>query len=141
MKSKKCKRCNELKTLDNFYITNKIYLMSECKECFNERANKFRKDNLEHYRKVKRKYVLKNPKKWTTYSKKWQQQNLERLSKNTLICDYKKKLKNKYDINFIVERRVRTLQELIELCKQIKELYQKRRKENHAKQNVREADK
>jgi len=121
-----CTCCKQQKLLNDFYeqkIGKKIYLKSECKECFTKRAEKFRKEHLEQYRETKKRYVLKNPKRWKKYAKDYQKVNRQRMSKNVMIGYFKEKLKNEFNYIFVIPRRARTLQELVELHEKIKSLY------------------
>ena len=58
----KCKKSKSLKDFskrNNYNKTNKVYIKSECKECFVVRTNKWVKKNIEKYNKYQNEYNKK----------------------------------------------------------------------------------
>lgn len=127
-KDKICTKCKVLKPRSEFYPLGK-HITSECKKCMIERATQFRKDNIETYRKSKRAYVAKNPKKWSKYAKKYQKEHKERIAKAVLIRYFLKELKEKFAIDlgkYSIAKK--TYEEMCQYHKYLKELCEQERK-------------
>ena len=62
---KKCSRCSEYKTIDNFYKVKGNYLGvgSYCKKCETERKREWRQNNYTTYKKSMNNWNLKNKEK------------------------------------------------------------------------------
>jgi len=77
---KKCPKCNQTKTIDNFYHnkTRKDGYGALCKECCNEAARQLRKVNPEKAYKAKRKYRKINNEKIKEAYRQWRRANIEK---------------------------------------------------------------
>jgi hypothetical protein len=75
---KKCRKCGELKTTDNFGRSkkNKDGLKSYCKACKNKESKKHRENNPEYYQK----YREGNKEKATEYGKEYRENNKTKLA-------------------------------------------------------------
>lgn len=80
---KRCKRCNKLKSKDNFYKYKKATdgLNYYCKDCIKERVYENRKIRPEHYRNYQKEHVNKNKEKYRDAVKRYYKQN-----KYKVIC-------------------------------------------------------
>jgi len=81
MKSKKCNKCGEVKTVDCFANnkTRKDGLQSNCKECDNKRQKKWRQENKNKIREYQKKYHQENRDKELDRKKKYRQENKNKL--------------------------------------------------------------
>ena len=120
---KRCTKCKKTKPLDEFYpVHHGRYLMSECKECYKGRISQFGKNHLEEFRIRKRIYVSKNPEKWAKYAKEWQ--NSDRWRVYVKIRYFRKKLKDEFSMDYRVNTKKKTLQQLKDIHGLLKKQYQ-----------------
>jgi hypothetical protein len=97
-KDKVCTKCKKLKPRNEFYPLRN-YVTSECKECMKERAELFRKNNIELYRKSKKVYRDKDPERWNNYARDYQKEHAERICLAIKIRWHLKKIKTLYGID------------------------------------------
>ena len=77
----KCKQCNEVKTLDDFYITGKSKKTGEntyrhtCKECTKAHVQKWKSANVEAQKKYYNKWLKNNREQWNEYSREYRKRN------------------------------------------------------------------
>lgn len=58
---KKCSKCFEVKTLDNYHNKGKGFIRNDCKECVRLYGIEYRKINKESIKKKKHDYRIKKP--------------------------------------------------------------------------------
>jgi hypothetical protein len=122
---KQCTKCKEIKSIDEFYtIHHRKYLMSECKECFKKRTDDYRKDHLEEARINKRRYVSKDPKRWSEYTSSWQKEHAELMRVRSKTWEFKKKLKDEFSIDLNLDTKKKTIQQIEEIHAELKKRYQ-----------------
>ena len=56
MESKKCSKCNKIKSIVDFY-----YKWSKCKQCHNGYCNEYRLNHLDDYKRNYKKFIELNP--------------------------------------------------------------------------------
>ena len=68
-KLKKCRVCNKVKTLNDFYVdkTMKDGICSQCKQCLKE----YRENNKERISRVHKIHYQKNLGRWQSYDRIW----------------------------------------------------------------------
>ncbi len=81
MKSKKCNKCEEVKTVDCFAKskTKKDGLQNSCKECFKKYLKKYWQENREKLLERKKKHYQENREKLLEHQKKYRQENKEKV--------------------------------------------------------------
>ena len=78
MKSKRCKRCLEWSSIENFNKGGSKYGRQPlCRSCTHIVEKEYRKNNVEKVRERKKKYYIANKEKINNYRKKWYRANKE----------------------------------------------------------------
>ena len=91
---KKCNKCNNIKSLDDFYKKKGgRYHCSICKECDKQKCRDHRaKNSGKDYQKLRKAQYLKNKDRENYLSKRWDEENRQR--KNALCAKYRAKKLN-----------------------------------------------
>ena len=76
MESKICTKCKIEKDITEYY-TNKSKPISRCKECTKDKANYYRKSNIELNKERKRKYYQDNKEHCSLKNKKYREENIK----------------------------------------------------------------
>jgi hypothetical protein len=100
---KKCNKCNEIKSLECFYIGKeyKDGYRSICIECLRSHMRNLYASDKDKYRNRKRQWAVDNPEKYKAKSKKWNDANKDKNRESVLrrkfgltLEDYSTMLKN-----------------------------------------------
>lgn len=123
MKTKRCSKCNEIKSMNEFYKNkrNKDGLHRWCKKCL----KKYCKNNSEKIKKISRNYYKKNNEKLKQQSNEYYQVNKERINKRKI--KYRKKYPYGHWVrNTLYKHKIRgfiiniTIEELLQIAEKTK---------------------
>ena len=81
-KSRICDKCNESKSLDDYYVGSKGYKLRSCKACICKRSRQYFANNkarlIKERADYQREYCKRYPEKKKMYGVSWAQSNLEK---------------------------------------------------------------
>jgi hypothetical protein len=135
--AKSCSACNQVLSLNVFYLSNNNTYSSHCKKCSYELYKQRVSENPEKYKEAAKRYGEKRKDKVIEYKKQWTERNKERLAekqkkyyqdnKKSLMAKNKKYIHEHIEHNREYKRKYRL--EHIEMYRESNRKYKLRKKE------------